>query len=153
MNGQAVYPFPFGQLKIEYEDGSVTGLARTEEPVSAAGRTALTDRVFQQITEYLDGARRTFDFPYLLRGTQFQQKVWRALLNIPYGETRTYSQIAAAVGSPKAARAVGMANHQNPILIAIPCHRVIGADGSLTGYGGGLDMKEALLELERTGSL
>jgi len=109
----------------------------------------LTDLVFQQVTEYLNGRRRDFDFPYVLWGTEFQQRVWRALCAIPYGETRTYGEVAAAVGSPKAARAVGMANHRNPILIAVPCHRVIGADGRLVGYGSGLDMKEALLRLEK----
>lgn len=145
----AIYPFPFGQLKIEYEDGAVTLLKRTEEPARDEGRTELTDLTFGQITEYLEGRRREFDFPYRLQGTEFQQKVWRALRAIPYGETRTYGEVAAAVGSPKAARAVGMANHQNPVLIAVPCHRVIGADGSLVGYGSGLDMKEALLRLER----
>ena len=145
----AIYPFPFGQLKIGYEDGAVTLLKRTEEPAREEGRTELTDLAFGQITEYLEGRRREFDFPYRLRGTEFQQKVWRALRAIPYGETRTYGEIAAAVGNPKAARAVGMANHQNPILIAVPCHRVIGADGSLVGYGSGLDMKEALLRLEK----
>ena len=82
-------------------------------------------------------------------GTAFQQKVWKALLEIPYGETRTYGEIAAAIGSPKACRAVGMANRRNPIWIVVPCHRVVGAGGSLTGYAGGLAMKEALLQLER----
>ena len=85
----------------------------------------------------------------MLRGTEFKQKVWRALCAIPYGETRTYGEIAAAVGNPRAARAVGMANHENKILIAVPCHRVIGADGSRVGYGSGLDMKQALLRLEK----
>lgn len=122
---------------------------RTSEPACGEGRTGLTDKVFQQITEYLNGQRREFDFPYLLRGTEFQQKVWRALCAIPYGETRTYGEIAAQVGSPKAYRAVGMVNHQNPILIAVPCHRVIGVNGKLVGYGSGLDMKEALLQLEK----
>ena len=149
MNGYAVYPFPFGRLKIGYEGDAVTLLKRTDEPVRSEGRTQLTDLAFGQITEYLEGRRREFDFPYRLRGTEFQQKVWRALRAIPYGETRTYGEIAAAVGSPKAARAVGMANHQNKILIVVPCHRVIGADGSLVGYGSGLDMKEALLRLEK----
>lgn len=149
MSDYAIYPFPFGQLKIGYEDDTVTLLKRTEEPVRSEGRTALTDLAFGQIAEYLEGRRREFDFPYRLRGTEFQQKVWRALRAIPYGETRTYGEIAAAVGSPKAARAVGMANHQNPILIAVPCHRVTGADGGLVGYGSGLDMKDALLRLER----
>lgn len=149
MKSYAVYPFPFDQLKIGYQDGAVTLLMRTKEPARGEGRNPLTDLVFQQINEYLSGQRRTFDFPYMLRGTEFQQKVWRALCAIPYGETRTYGEIAAAVGNPKAYRAVGMANHQNPILIAVPCHRVIGANGKLTGYGSGLDMKEALLRLEQ----
>lgn len=149
MNSYAVYPFSFDQIKIGYQDDAVTFLMRTSEPVREEGRTALTDMVFQQVTEYWNGQRREFDFPYLLRGTEFQQKVWRALCAIPYGETRTYGEIAAAVGSPKAYRAVGMANHQNPILIAVPCHRVIGANGKLVGYGSGLDMKEALLQLEK----
>lgn len=149
MSHYAVYPFLFGQLKIGVEDGAVTLLKRTDEPAYDEGRTSLTDMTFQQITEYLNGQRREFDFPYRLRGTEFQQKVWRALCAIPYGETRTYGEIAAAVGSPRAARAVGMANHENPILIAVPCHRVIGANGKLVGYGSGLDMKEALLQLEK----
>lgn len=149
MSGYAVYPFPFGQLKIGYRDDAVTLLMRTDEPARDEGRTPLTDLVFQQVTEYLNGQRRDFDFPYVLQGTEFQQRVWRALCAIPYGETRTYGEVAAAVGSPKAARAVGMANHRNPILIAVPCHRVIGADGRLVGYGSGLDMKEALLRLEK----
>lgn len=145
----AIYPFPFGRLKIGYEGGAVTLLKRTDEPAGGEGRTPLTDLAFGQISEYLEGRRREFDFPYLLRGTEFQQKVWRALCAIPYGETRTYGEIAAAVGNPRAARAVGMANHENKILIAVPCHRVIGADGSLVGYGSGLDMKQALLRLEK----
>lgn len=149
MNGCAIYPFPFDQLKIGYQDSSVTLLMRTSEPARDEGRTALTDVVFQQVTEYLNGRRREFDFPYTLHGTEFQRKVWRALCAIPYGETRTYGEIAAAVGSPKACRAVGMANHRNPILIAVPCHRVIGANGKLVGYGSGLDMKESLLQLEK----
>lgn len=149
MNGYAIYPFPFGQLKIGYRDGAVTLLTRTDEPARDEGRTALTDLVFQQVTEYLNGQRREFDFPYLLHGTPFQERVWQALRAIPYGETRTYGQIAAAVGNPRACRAVGMANHQNPILLAVPCHRVVGANGGLVGYGAGLDMKEALLALEK----
>ena len=149
MKGCAVYPVPFDQVKIEYQDGAVTRLSRTGEPACEEGRTALTELVYRQLTEYLQGKRREFDFPYVLHGTPFQEKVWRALLAIPYGQTRTYGQIAAAVGSPRACRAVGMANRQNPILIAVPCHRVIGANGKLTGYASGLDMKEALLALER----
>ena len=149
MNGYAVYPFRFDQLKIGYEDDAVTFLARTVEPACYEGRTALTELVYRQVGEYMDGRRRTFDFPYILRGTAFQQKVWQALCAIPYGETRTYGEIAAAVGNPRACRAVGMANHCNPILIVVPCHRVIGANGKLVGYGSGLDMKEALLQMEK----
>ncbi|MCI6752994.1 MAG: methylated-DNA--[protein]-cysteine S-methyltransferase [Selenomonas bovis] len=109
----------------------------------------LTALVFQQLNEYFKGTRKTFDFPYQLHGTPFQETVWAALREIPYGETRSYKDIAEAIGCPRAFRAVGMANHANPIFIAIPCHRVIGADGSLVGYGGGLGMKKLLLELER----
>jgi methylated-DNA-[protein]-cysteine S-methyltransferase len=102
----------------------------------------------QQLAEYFAGARRVFDLPLAPAGTPFQQRVWRALLEIPYGRTVSYGELARAIGSPGAARAVGLANNRNPIAIVIPCHRVIGADGSLTGYGGGLHVKEHLLALE-----
>jgi O-6-methylguanine DNA methyltransferase len=107
---------------------------------------------YSQVREYLDGKRTTFDFPMELRGTEFQKRVWTALRTVPYGETRTYAQIAHEIGNPKACRAVGLANSKNPIWIAVPCHRVIGTDGKLTGYAGGLDMKEHLLKLERHSS-
>ena len=101
-----------------------------------------------ELEEYFAGKRREFTFPLDLRGTDFQQACWQALLAIPYGETRTYADIARAVGKPKAFRAVGMANNRNPVAIVIPCHRVIASDGTLCGYGGGLDVKRKLLELE-----
>jgi O-6-methylguanine DNA methyltransferase len=101
-----------------------------------------------ELEEYFAGKRREFTFPLDLRGTDFQQACWRALLAIPYGETRTYADIARAVGKPNAFRAVGMANNRNPIAIVVPCHRVIASDGTLCGYGGGLDVKRKLLELE-----
>jgi methylated-DNA-[protein]-cysteine S-methyltransferase len=101
-----------------------------------------------QLEEYFAGKRREFTFPLDLRGTDFQLACWRALLAIPYGETRSYADIARAVGKPTAFRAVGMANNRNPIAIVVPCHRVIASDGSLCGYGGGLDVKRKLLELE-----
>ena len=101
-----------------------------------------------QLEEYLAGERTVFDLPLLPLGTDFQQKVWQALQEISYGETRSYGEIARRIGQPKAARAVGMANHHNPIAIVIPCHRVIGAGGALTGYMGGLEKKRQLLELE-----
>jgi O-6-methylguanine DNA methyltransferase len=101
-----------------------------------------------ELNEYFAGQRRKFTFPLDLRGTDFQLACWRALLAIPYGETRTYADIARAVGKPNAFRAVGMANNRNPIAIVVPCHRVIASDGTLCGYGGGLDIKRRLLELE-----
>jgi methylated-DNA-[protein]-cysteine S-methyltransferase len=108
-----------------------------------------TNRVFiQQIDEYFQGTRTEFDFSMHLEGTPFQLAVWHELLNIPYGKTRTYGDIAKRLGKPGAARAVGMANHDNPIPIVVPCHRVVGHDGSLTGYGGGLHIKKQLLTIE-----
>lgn len=101
-----------------------------------------------QLEEYFAGRRKKFDLPLDLQGTDFEKRCWQALLTIPYGETRSYADIARAVGSPKAFRAVGMANHNNPVAIVVPCHRVIGANGDLTGYGGGLEVKRKLLELE-----
>ena len=101
-----------------------------------------------QIAEYLDGQRRDFDLPLDLRGTEFQRRMWAAVAGIPYGETRTYAGIALAIGQPKAVRAVGAANGANPLPLVVPCHRVVGSDGSLTGYGGGLDVKRKLLEME-----
>ncbi len=111
--------------------------------------STLSDRVFYQVREYLKGDRRSFDFPYKLHGTEFQKKVWDVLCKIPYGETRTYKEVATMVGNPKASRAVGMANNKNPLMVVVPCHRVVGSNGKLIGYAGGLGMKESLLALER----
>lgn len=110
--------------------------------------TPLLLRAFDQLSRYLAGVRKEFDLPLAPAGTPFQRKVWDALLQIPYGQTRSYRQIAEAADSPKGFRAVGMANNRNPIAVFIPCHRVIGADGSMVGYGGGLEIKEHLLRLE-----
>jgi methylated-DNA-[protein]-cysteine S-methyltransferase len=104
--------------------------------------------VARQLREYFDGKRRDFDIPLDVEGTEFQMKVWNALCKIPFGRTASYADIARQIGNPKAMRAVGMANGRNPVSIVVPCHRVIGADGSLTGYGGGLDRKKVLLDLE-----
>lgn len=111
--------------------------------------TPLLKKAKQELEEYLDGKRKTFDLPLAPEGTEFMQKVWKALKEIPYGETCSYKDIAKSIGNIKASRAVGMANNRNPILIFIPCHRVIGANGSLVGYAGGLDIKEKLLEMEK----
>lgn len=109
-----------------------------------------TRQAARELSEYFAGKRRTFDVPLDMRGTEFQRRAWQALVAIPYGETRTYGQQASMLGNPRASRAVGLANGSNPVSIIVPCHRVIGSTGKLTGYGGGLHRKEALLELERT---
>jgi methylated-DNA-[protein]-cysteine S-methyltransferase len=110
--------------------------------------TPLIKEAFWQLSEYFEGNRRTFDLPLYLEGTEFQKKVWNALYTIPFGETRSYKEIASSVGNYKASRAIGNANNKNPIPIVIPCHRVIGANGKMVGYAGGLDIKMKLLELE-----
>lgn len=146
----AIYEFPFGLLKIGCNDDNYVILLKKIDKTNNYGRkTKLTDIVYEQIMDYLRGERKTFDFPYKLNGTVFQKKVWEQLTYIPYGETRTYKEIAIAIGNPKASRAVGMANNKNPMMIVVPCHRVIGSNGKLIGYGGGLDMKKMLLDLEK----
>lgn len=110
--------------------------------------TELIKEAAIQLSQYLEGSRKEFNVKLCPKGTDFQKKVWQALRGIPYGETRSYKQIAEAVGNSKASRAVGMANHNNPIMCIIPCHRVIGANGRLVGYAGGLDLKQQLLDLE-----
>ncbi len=111
--------------------------------------TDLIKEAQRQLTEYFEGKRKVFDLPLKAEGTPFQKAAWEALLTIPYGEIRSYGQMAKQVGNPKACRAIGMANNRNPIAIVIPCHRVIGSNGKLIGYGGGLHIKEFLLEIER----
>lgn len=115
--------------------------------------TKLIKEAASQLNEYLSGSREDFSIPFDLEGTEFQVKVWNELIKIPYGETRTYKEIAEKMGNPKAARAIGMANNKNPILIMIPCHRVVGKNKSLVGYAGGLEMKEKLLQIEHKNSL
>ena len=110
--------------------------------------TALLKEAIKQLNEYLDGKRTLFDLPLEPKGTEFQKKVWNALKEIPFGETRSYGEIAKIIGNEKASRAVGMANNKNPIAIIVPCHRGIGANGKLVGYAGGLDLKKKLLQLE-----
>jgi len=138
-----------GCLGLAERDGVLVELALRAQPATQRRpETELIRRAFGQIEEYLAGRRKSFDLPLYAEGTAFMRQVWDALCRIPYGETRSYRDIAVAVGRPAAARAVGLANKRNPIALIIPCHRVIGADGSLTGFGGGLDMKRRLLELE-----
>lgn len=151
MKNYAIYDSPYGKIKICYAEEKIIGLKKVddEEVKNMGTMTKLTDKVCVQLQEYFEGKRKKFDFPYELHGTQFQKKVWGVLYEIPYGETRTYKDIAIAIGNPKASRAVGMANNKNPIIIVVPCHRVIGANGKLVGYAGGLEMKKGLLDMER----
>ena len=143
---KSVFTTKTGNFILIEETGLVRKLTRTDLPQTE--RTPLADEVKRQLDEYFEGVRRSFDLPCAPEGTEFQLKVWKALSRIPYGETRTYGEIASSVGNPKACRAVGGAIHRNPILIAIPCHRVIGSDGSLTGFREGLKYKRMLLETE-----
>lgn len=137
---------PIGPLTLQADEAAVTAIRFGAD--GARDASPLLDAAEAQLREYFAGARRTFDLPLAPHGTAFQQRVWAALRAIPYGETRTYGELAAAIDSPNAGRAVGMANHRNPIPIIIPCHRVIGANGTLTGYAGGLEIKRRLLALE-----
>ena len=137
---------PIGPLCLTERSGALTRLDWGGE---GADETPLLLEAERQLREYFSGSRREFDLTLAPEGTAFQLAVWQALREIPYGEVRSYGALASAVGKPRAGRAVGMANHRNPLPVFIPCHRVIGADGSLTGYGGGLDKKRFLLALEQ----
>lgn len=145
-----------GPIRLEEEHGALTGLhfdADGAPELEALPRkvceTPLFEQAEEELNEYFAGTRHRFTLPLAPKGTAFQQAVWAQLLQIPYGETRTYGQLAAALGRPQAYRAVGGACHANPIGILIPCHRVVGANGGLTGYAGGLEVKRYLLELEQ----
>lgn len=136
-----------GLAIIEFDQGGFPKgrLARSAHWEESASKTA---PVIRELEEYFDGTRREFTVPLDLQGTDFQKKCWRALLKIPYGKTRSYGEIARSVGCPQGFRAVGMANHDNPVPIIVPCHRVIASNGKLAGFGGGLELKRKLLELE-----
>jgi methylated-DNA-[protein]-cysteine S-methyltransferase len=162
MNSSAIrrhvdVPSPIGRLTIVAEDGSVVALymdAQQHRPadtsLGAAGDPNAEPfaAAAQQLAAYFAGELTAFDLPIAPTGTDFQRSVWAALQTIPYGQTWSYGQLADKIGKPAAVRAVGLANGRNPVAIVIPCHRVIGSDGSLTGYGGGLDRKRFLLDLE-----
>lgn len=149
-----IYETKIGNILIKENNGKIAqiNIAKTKEEILAKKQeTAIIKEAHLQIQEYLEQKRKKFILPLLLKGTNFQIKVWQALRTIPYGETRTYEEIAKQVGNSKAARAVGMANHNNPILIVVPCHRVIGKNKKLVGFGAGLEVKQALLEIENEG--
>ncbi len=147
------YSTPIGNICIEDNGNAITAvtldknssIVNNNEKESPLARLA-----FKQLDEYFKGERKKFDLPLCPKGTDFQKRVWKELLKIPYGEVCSYSDIAERIGSPKSCRAVGGANNKNPILIIVPCHRVIGKNGSLVGYGEGLDVKEFLLNLEKS---
>src|SRR5579862_9001002 len=152
---KALVDSPIGQLLLEGDGERLERLwfmdpRRLELAASLGGRR--DDGAFvlvrAQLSEYFAGERREFSVPLALRGSEWERRVWDQLLAIPYGSTRSYGEIARALGEPGAARAVGLANGRNPVAVIVPCHRVIGADGSLTGYGGGLERKRLLLDLE-----
>lgn len=149
----AYYPSPFGTVGIAEDGAGVTDLFFCQGESGPGGaiseETPLLRQAAAELAEYFEGRRTAFTVPLSLHGTAFQLADWEALRTIPYGETRSYRQIAEQLGNPKACRAVGMANHRNPVCVFVPCHRVIGQNGSLTGYAGGLKIKAGLLELER----
>lgn len=140
-----------GRLLLTEEDGALTRIdfIKDADDAPCGGQpNRFLRSVARQLDEYFEGARREFEVPLKLKGTEFQLRVWSVLQTIPYGATASYGEVARAAGSPKGARAVGMANHVNPVAIIVPCHRVIGADGKLVGFGGGLDKKRYLLDME-----
>lgn len=151
MSNAFYYETKIGKIGIVENERAITHLYFGETIPQDVNiiETPLLEKANQELQEYLDGKRKTFDLPLAPEGTEFMQKVWKSLKEIPYGETCSYKDISKNIGNIKASRAVGMANNRNPILIFIPCHRVIGANGNLAGYAGGLNIKEKLLEMEK----
>ena len=155
-NRKYYFKSKYGVIEISYNGNTVISIKKI---VKAVGHDEFTEKsqlkndflqkVEKELQEYFHGTRKSFNFTYEPEGTEFQKKVWKALEEIPYGETRTYKEIATNIGNPNASRAVGMANNKNPLMIVIPCHRVIGSNGKLVGYAGGLEMKKDLLEMEK----
>lgn len=147
------YDTPIGKLGFAEQDEQLTYIFFNIDEIDKSKftyqETPFIIKAFTQIDEYLHGKRKVFDLPLNPKGTEFMRASWNALISVPYGETRSYKDIAIQIGNPKAVRAVGMANNRNPIPIIIPCHRIIGSDNKLVGYRGGLDMKITLLELEQ----
>ncbi|MCL2765659.1 MAG: methylated-DNA--[protein]-cysteine S-methyltransferase [Treponema sp.] len=150
------YTYKFCNLIIAEENGRICNVSfkikkNTED--WKKNETPIIKKAAKQFNDYFNGKLKVFDLPLALHGTVFQLKIWNALQVIPYGETRSYGQLAAMIENPKASRAAGMANNRNPAAIIIPCHRIIGHDGSLTGYAGGLELKQQLLNLEKENSI
>lgn len=135
-------------MEIKVTDGVITSVEFVEEAREEERSSPIVEEAIRQLSAYFEGSRRDFDLPISPQGTEFQRLVWQHLLDIPYGQIVSYQDLAKAIGKPEAIRAVGAANGQNPISVVVPCHRVLGSDGSLTGYGGGLWRKEWLLKHE-----
>jgi len=147
----AYWKSPLGVLEICEENDAIISLHFSKHPQATSNiKSATICNTIKQLSEYFNQTRKDFDIPTNPQGTEFQLKVWNELQKIPYGETKSYQDIAKNIGNIKACRAIGMANNKNPIAIIIPCHRVIGKNGSLTGYTSGLDIKEKLLMLEKS---
>lgn len=145
-----IYDTSIGKINIIQEGEYIVKIGFDEELKDIEIKeTKLILKTISEIKEYLEGKRKEFDIPIKLQGTKFQKKVWNELLKIPYGETCSYKDIAIRINNEKGVRAVGMANHNNPIAIIVPCHRVIGKNGKLVGYAGGIDIKSKLLEIEK----
>lgn len=159
MKQHTVIDSPYGPLTLVADDGVLCGLYMTDQrhrpPEETFGEPddGWSKAAEDQLMAYFEGELKEFTLEVRLHGTAFQRTVWEQLRRIPHGETRTYGELADALGNPKASRAVGLANGRNPIGIIVPCHRVVGADGSLTGYGGGLERKQRLLDFERGAAL
>ncbi len=150
MKYYTTYKTSIGIITLVEQQNNIIGVlfGQVKPQDAVMQETELLKKTYTQIREYLEGNRTEFTIPIAMEGTCFQRQVWKALQTISYGETKTYQQIAEQIGKPKACRAVGMANHVNPISIIVPCHRVIGKNGKLVGYGGGLEIKKQLLDLE-----
>ena len=150
-----IYQTSIGNIYIEETNNYITKLQLVSNNLhlelqnTPMNESPLTKKTFLQLEEYFKGKRTSFDLPLNPKGTPFQKKIWNALLTIPYGQTKSYLDIATIIGNPKAVRAVGLANHNNPIMIVIPCHRVIGKNGKMVGYACGISVKEQLLSLEK----
>lgn len=138
-----------GRIVVEDDGSFITRVYVDNAFIGSGDNSRLFIAAKKQLEEYFCGKRREFDIPIRLNGTEFQKAVWNALLTVPYGKTASYKDIAAMIGKPKAARAVGGANNKNPVMIIVPCHRVVGADGGLTGYACGTDIKQTLLNIEK----
>lgn len=146
----AYYETPLGYLFLEYSDTVITRFTIVKEiPGTFGTKNELTELAYSQFCQYISKTRITLDFPAAFHGTPFQEQVWNALKTIPYGQTRTYKEIAEQIGRPKAYRAVGQASNRNPLLIMIPCHRVVGTNGAPVGFACGIDIKMKLLEIEK----